>query len=34
MATKKTPAKKPVLQQADLFSDPIEVEETPQAKTS
>jgi len=34
MATKKTPAKKPAVQQADLFSDSIEVDETPKAKTA
>jgi len=34
MATKKTPAKKSAVQQADLFSDSIEVGETPGAKTA
>ena len=34
MATKKIPAKKPAVQQADLFSDAIEVEETPKVKTT
>ena len=34
MATKKTPAKKSAVQQADLFSDSIEVEETPKMKTT
>ena len=34
MATKKTPAKKTAVRQADLFSDSIEVDETPKAKTA
>ena len=34
MATKKTPAKKTAARQADLFSDSIEVDETPKAKTA
>ena len=34
MATKKTPAKKPAVEQTDLFSDSIEVDETPKAKTA
>ena len=34
MATKKTTAKKTAVRQADLFSDSIEVDETPKAKTA
>ena len=34
MATKKTPGKKTAVRQADLFSDSIEVDETPKAKTA
>ena len=34
MVTKKTPSKKVAAQQADLFSDDIEIEETPRAKVT
>ena len=34
MATKKTPGKKPATQQADLFSDQVELEETPKVRSS
>ena len=34
MATKKTPNKRAATQQADLFSDDIEIEETPRAKVT
>ena len=34
MATKKTPGKKPAIQQADLFSDQVELEDTPKVRSS
>ena len=34
METKKTPGKKPAAQQADLFSDQVELEETPKLRSS